>query len=152
MSLTHIGFEGDDADALRAFQWTKIAVAFADDWGPKILAALRAEAPVAPGAGSGRLRDALHFERRTAVGSLTMLFTDDVPYFEYVIKGTTGGQIINPIAARALHWTEGGTDVFAAQVTRGDTPANDFPARVWDRMAEEVQAGFREKVREGLAT
>ena len=151
MSLTNIGLEGDAA-ALRSFKWTKIAVAFADEWGPKLLAALRAEAPVAAGADSGRLRDRLHFERRTGVGSLTMLFTDDVPYFEYVIKGTTGGQVITPVAARALHWNVGGQDFFAASVVRGDTPANDFPSRVWDRMAEEVQAGFREKVREGLAT
>lgn len=149
MSLTNIGFE-DDSAALRSFKWTKIAVAFADEWGPKILAALRAEAPVAQGASSGRLRDALHFERRTGMGSLTMLFSDDVPYFDYVIKGTSGGQIITPVAARALHWTVGGSDVFAMSVTRGDTPANDFPSRVWDRMAEEVQAGFRDKVREGL--
>lgn len=151
MSMTGVGVEGD-SEAFRSFKWTQLAVKFADEWGPKILTALRQEAPVAQeGAGSGRLRDKLHFERKTLIGSLTMLFTDDVPYFPYVIHGTTGGQIIKPVAARALHWTIGGADVFAKQVTRGDTPANDFPSRVWDRMSEEVSNSFRETIREGLA-
>ncbi len=149
MSMTEIGLK-DDAKAFRSFNWTRLAVAFADEWGPRILAALRAEAPVAAGADSGRLRDRLQFQRRTTVGSMTMLFTDDVPYFDYVIKGTTGGQIIKPVAARALHWSNAGSDYFAKSVVRGDTPANDFPSRVWDRMAEEVQNGFRDKIREGL--
>ncbi len=150
MSLTDIGMEGD-SESLAKFKWTDLAVKFADEWGPRLLAALRQEAPVsANGTDSGRLRDALRFERHATVGSLTMLFTDDVPYFPYVIHGTTGGQTINPVAARALHWSSGGSDVFAMSVTRGDTPANDFPSRVWDRMAEEVQNGFRETIREGL--
>lgn len=147
--MTNIGVEGD-AGALQRFKWTELSVKFADEWGPKILMALRQEAPVAPD-GGGRLRDKLHFERRTLIGSITMLFTDDVPYFPYVIKGTTGGQVITPVAARALHWSSGGSDVFAMSVTRGDTPANDFPTRVWDRMAEEVQNGFRNIIRESFA-
>ncbi len=150
MSLTNIGMDGD-AGSLAAFKWTDLAAKFAGEWGPRILAALREEAPVAQGTDSGRLRDALRFEFHAPIGALTMLFTDDVPYFPYVIHGTTGGQIIRPVAARALHWSNGGTDVFAMSVTRGDTPANDFPSRVWDRMAEEVQNGFRDTIREGLA-
>ncbi len=150
MTLTHITVEGD-AGAFKAFKWTELATTFADEWGPKILGALRADAPVAP-TGGGRLRDMLHFERRTSVGTLSMIFSDDVPYFPYVIHGTVGGQIITPKAARSLHWTSGGSDVFAMSVVRGDTPANDFPTRVWVRMQEEVQNGFREIIREGLET
>ena len=151
MSMSGIYTEGDTA-AFRSFRWTELATTWADEWGPILLNALRQEAPVSETAtGSGRLRDALHFERRTTIGSLTMLFTDDVPYFPYVIHGTTGGQVITPVATRALHWNTGGTDVFAKSVIRGDTPANDFPSRVWDRMAEEVTSAFRDTIREGLA-
>jgi hypothetical protein len=150
MSLTGIGFE-DDGKAFASFKWTEIATTFSDEWGPNILANLRAEAPVAPG--GGRLRDALSFERRTRVGTLTMIFSDPgVPYFGYVISGTQGGQLIQPIAARALHWQSGGADFFASQVTRGSTPKNDFPTRVWARMQEEVQSAFRDAIREGLTT
>ena len=148
MSLIGVGVEGD-TDAFRAFNWTEIATTFADEWGPKILGALRLEAPVAP-SGGGRLRDALRFERRTTIGNLTMLFTDDVPFFPYVIHGTEGGQLIQPVAARALHWTSGGSDVFAMSVIRGATPKNDFPERVWSMMQDVVQTAFREAIREGL--
>ena len=151
MSMSGIYSEGDTA-AFDRFRWTELATTFADTWGPMILTALRMEAPVsANGPDSGRLRDALHFERHTGIGSLSMIFTDDVPYFPYVIHGTTGGQTIVPVAARALHWTTGGTDVFAKSVIRGDTPANDFPSRVWDRMADVVMSAFRDTIREGLA-
>jgi len=148
VSMTNIGVE-DDSNALAKYKWTEVASRFAKEWGPRLLAALREEAPVAAD-GGGRLRDRLHFEFHAPIGSMTMLFTDDVPYFDYVIKGTTGGQVITPVAARALHWSSGGSDVFAMSVTRGDTPANDFPSRVWDRMAEEVQTGFRNLIRESL--
>jgi hypothetical protein len=152
MSLSGIGFDGEDAQSeLAKFKWTEIATSFADEWGPNILANLRAQAPVAP-TGGGRLRDALRFERHTSIGHLSMIFSDDVPYFKYVISGTVGGQIINPVAARALHWTSAGADFFAASVIRGATPKNDFPQRVWDRMAPEVATGFREAIEEGMAT
>lgn len=147
-----------DTAAFRSFNWTEVATTFADEWGPKLLESLRREAPVAPD-GGGRLRDRLHFERRTSIGRLSMIFTDDVPYFPYVIEGTDGGTVIQPVAARALHWTATttvpmlagmGTDIFAAQVIRGSTPKNDFPTRVWASMRDVVQDAFREAVREGL--
>ncbi len=149
MSMTGIEVK-DDAQAFRSFNPRRGAVACPPAWAPRMRPAPRAAAPGAAGADAGRRRDRLQFQRRTTVGSMTMLFTDDVPYFDYVIKGTTGGQIIRPVAARALHWSDAGGDYFAKSVVRGDTPANDFPSRVWDRMAEEVQNGFRDKIREGL--
>lgn len=148
MTTINVDVSGD-AEAFASFRWTQIATTFADEWGPKILGALRAEAPVAP-IGGGRLRNRLSFERHTTVGFLSMLFTDDVPYFPYVVHGTEGGQLIQPVATRALHWVSNGQDVFATSVIRGATPKNDFPTRVWDSMREMVQQGFRDAVREGM--
>lgn len=146
MTLLGIRPEGDWHNSLEGFNWTRAATSFADRWGPILLHRLRDDAPVAPN-GGGRLRDALRFQRRTQIGLLTMIFDDrDVPYFPYVIHGTTGGQTIVPVAARSLHWTEGGNSVFAMSVTRGDTPANDFPTRVWSAMRESTQAAFREAI------
>ena len=150
MSLLNVGMRGD-RDAFAKFNWTQAATTFADEWGPKILIALRLAAPVAPD-GGGRLRDALAFERHTSIGHLTMTWSDPVPYFPYVIEGTVGGQLIEPVAAQALHWTSGGSDVFASSVIRGDTPKNDFPVKVWSMMQETVQEAFKEAIREALTT
>jgi hypothetical protein len=150
MSLLNVGITGD-GEAFAKFNWTEAATTFADEWGPKILTALRLAAPVAPD-GGGRLRDALTFERHTSIGFLSMVFSDPVPYFPYVIEGTVGGQLIEPVAAQALHWTSGGSDVFASSVVRGDTPKNDFPTKVWSMMQETVQAAFKQVIREALTT
>lgn len=150
MTIVGISTSGTGSDPLSRWKWTKAATAFADEWGPRILAGLRAGAPVGKGPGAGTLRDRLRYQRTTGVGSLTMLFDDPgVHYFPFVIHGTAGGTIIRPVAARALHWG-GSPGIFATRVVRGATRENDFPSRVWASMSGAVAAGFRQAIQEGF--
>lgn len=150
MSVEPIRVEGNLRQFSR-FEWTRAAGKWAAEAGPLLLAELRAEAPVGTGQTSGKLRDGLRWQKRTRLGKLMMIFdAPDVPYLRYVIDGTSGGQTIAPVAARALHWNNGGGDVFAMSVTRGSTPANDFPSRVWDRMRGEVHHRFTEIIKKEL--
>lgn len=48
-----------------------------------------------------------------------------VEYAPYVEFGT-GPHVIEPDTAEALHWTEGGQDVFATRVMHPGTPAQPF--------------------------
>jgi Bacteriophage HK97-gp10, putative tail-component len=142
VSLT-IEFSGDSiADSPFArFSWTRAAVEWADEAGPMALAALKAEAPVGKtdlsGRKGGRLRDSIRYERETAVGSVTMIFTANVPYAGYVIEGT-GPHVISASAARFLRY-EGsdGQFTYSRQVQHPGTKANPFPERALGGLAAE---------------
>ncbi len=152
MSMIGVSIESSATDK-RKFLFSRAATTWADEIGPQILAKLRQEAPVsANGPDSGRLKDSLNYSRKlTSTSTLLLMFDSrDVPYFPYVIHGTSGGQVIVPVAARALHWSSGGSDVFAKSVTRGDTPANDFPTRVWDSMKRVTEVRFAEIIKKEM--
>lgn len=153
MSLT-IELAGDNpADSPFArFSFTKAAVEWADEAGPMVREALKAEAPVAKtsldGRKGGRLRDSIRYERETGPGSVTMVFTANVPYAGYVIGGT-GPHVISASAARFLRY-EGtaGQVLFSRSVQHPGTKANDFPERALAGVAaEKLQEWFADAVK-----
>lgn len=129
-------FTGDDpADSPFArFSWARAAVAWADEAGPLVREALKREAPVAKpspdGRKGGRLRDSIRYERETAAGSVTAVFTANVPYARYVLEGT-GPHVITASAARALRFYPAGGDtaVFRRSVNHPGTKPDPFPER-----------------------
>jgi hypothetical protein len=140
---------------LRLPELTSQMVLFADETAVEVLAALHAEAPVGkatedPRAGTpGRLRDSIRFARHTQIGRVEMTWWTPVPYAKYVVKGHDApGQLIVPVAANALmFYPKGvGPPVFASSSPGGAAPANDFPARVWDRLSAVIMARFRARV------
>lgn len=141
MSIT-IELAGDSlADSPFArFSWTKAAVEWADEAGPMVRAALKAEAPVGKdgldGRKGGRLRDSVRYERETSVGSVTMIFTASTPYAGYVIEGT-GPHVIAASAARALQFELDGAVTYRRRVNHPGTKPNDFPVRALGGVATE---------------
>jgi Bacteriophage HK97-gp10, putative tail-component len=153
VSLT-IELSGDSIadNPFARFNWTAAAGEWADEAGPMVRAALKQEAPVAPtsfsGRKGGRLRDSIRYERETAVGSVTMLFTANTPYAGFVIEGT-GPHVIAASAARALQFEMDGAVTYARRVNHPGTKANDFPERALGGLAtEKLKEWFADAMRE----
>lgn len=120
------GFVG--VTPLERFNWMKSAVAWADEVGPLVRTALKAQAPVGEGANAGRLRNSIRYERRTRSTLVQLRFGSGVPYAKYVVRGTKAHPIY-PVAARALRFMGSGGVVFAKGVKHPGTRPNDFPRR-----------------------
>jgi hypothetical protein len=153
VSIT-IELDGDSiADSPFArFSWTVAANEWADEAGPMVRAALKAEAPVGKtdlsGRKGGRLRDSIRYERETAAGSVTMTFTANTPYAGYVIEGT-GPHAITASAARALQFSLDGAVTYRRSVNHPGTKANDFPERAIGGFAtEKLKEWFADTMRE----
>ncbi|MGW7001430.1 hypothetical protein ACWGCW_01035 [Streptomyces sp. NPDC054933] len=131
---------------LKRFQWTAIAVEWADAVGPRLADAIRKQAPVAPVNG-GRLRDATRYRRSTSVGIVRLEFhADGVPYVPFVLHATQPHEIL-PRAALTLHWTTpGGGSVFARKVNHPGTKGNNYPARAYTARRSDIIASFRAAV------
>lgn len=112
--------------------------------GPLVLEAMKQEAPVykydddklSRGHKVGELRESIKMDSSSGgVGKgIEMVFTTDVPYAKYVIKGTKGPYPITPVNALMLHWNRGGEDVYRSQVSHPGIHANDFPKRAVDKV------------------
>jgi len=123
----NMGVEYSGGQGLAKFKALAVLTKWADLVGPEMREALKDKAPVGQGAGAGRLRDSIRYERETFGGGLTMRWTANVPYARYVIDGTAPHEI-RPVAARALHWG-GKPGVFAKVVHHPGTQPNDFPEK-----------------------
>ena len=135
---------------LGRFQWKAAAVKWADEIGPIVRSELKAKAPVAKdGAGAGRLRDSIRYERNTVGGGVTATFTAYVPYAKYVVEGT-GPHIIRARAARYLHWKDAGGDHFAKQVNHPGTKPNDFAKRAVEPLVPLIQHRFATILKQAL--
>lgn len=135
---------------LARFRFMKAAVGWADEVGPLVRAGLKAKAPVAKqGAGAGRLRDSIRYERNTTSGGVTLSFTAYVPYAKYVIEGTPP-HLIRARAARYLHWKDGSGDHFAKQVNHPGTRPNDFPRRAIGPLEPLIRKRFAEILNQAL--
>jgi HK97 gp10 family phage protein len=137
-------------DPLRRFEWTRLAVRWADEVGPLTRTALKAKAPVGKGQGAGRLRDSIRYQRRTLGGAVVLEFTANTPYAKYVLSGTSAHEI-RPKAARVLHWVDAsGNDRFAAAVRHPGTKPNRFPEKAVLPLLPLIQRRFKEIVTEQL--
>lgn len=153
MSIT-LEFTGDDPaeNPFARFSWTRAAVAWMDEAGPLVREALKREAPVAKatpdGRKGGRLRDSIRYERETAAGNVTGIFTANVPYARYVLEGT-GPHVITAQAARALRFYPGGegTPVFRRSVNHPGTKANPFNERALLPLEPLLRRTFADAVR-----
>lgn len=135
---------------LGRFQFLKAATTLADEVGPLVRTALKDKAPVAKeGAGAGRLRDSIRYERNTTGGGVTATFTAYTPYAKYVIEGT-GPHIIRARAARALHWKDASGDRFARAVNHPGTKPNRFPERAITPLEPLIRKRFAEILKEAL--
>lgn len=134
---------------LRAFQWSAAATEWADEIGPVVRDAMKAAAPVAPGPGSGRLRDSIRYERATTPGGITITWTANVPYARFVTSGTAP-HLIRPRAARALHWQAAGGGRFARLVNHPGTQANPFAEHALERLLPDVQQRLQDIVETAL--
>lgn len=118
----------EDFDALAAMtEWAKT-------WSRLVTAELARQAPVGQDENAGRLRDSIGEPGiKTGAGRVSMTWTSDVPYAEFVIAGTAPHPIY-PKNVRALHFD----DVFAAHVDHPGTKPNPFPQTAIDRLLPEM--------------
>jgi Bacteriophage HK97-gp10, putative tail-component len=101
--------------------------------GPIAEEAIKAEAPVYKGGGSGnhfggmpgRLRDSIQYRPAGEYGAEISV---GVPYAKYVINGTQP-HTIAPRNATVLHWVQNNEDHFAYRVDHPGNQANNFPER-----------------------
>jgi HK97 gp10 family phage protein len=137
------------------FNWMRTAVGWADEAGPMMRTALKAEAPVGTGPRSGRLRTSIRYERNVRAGSVTMTFTANTPYAKYVLEGTREHDIY-PVAARYLHFIGKRGPVFVgprgsgAHVHHPGTKPNPFPQRALGPMEPMLQRTFRQALETAL--
>lgn len=125
---------------LAKFNLKAALAAWADEVGPVVREALKDAAPVGVGAGAGRLRDSIRYERQAAVTGITLLFTANTPYAKYVIDGTAPHEI-RPKAARMLHWTgDGGESHFGRVVHHPGTQPNNFAERAIKPLETAIRA------------
>lgn len=144
-----ITVSGLEVNPFEAFKWTISAARWADEVGPLVRSALKVESPVAPGPGSGRLRDSIRYERSTGAGEMALTFSTTVPYARYVLDGTPP-HLIRPRAARALRFTQGGQTHFSQLVHHPGTRANKFPEKAIRPLLPLIQQRFAEIVQSGL--
>jgi hypothetical protein len=137
------------------FDWTKAAVNTADNVAPKITDNIQLETPVR----TGRLQSSIYYRRYTTFGEkIRMEFVSQVPYAKYVVYGTgmRGGwrsdyyQILPIPPNTVLRFVVNGEVVFARKVMHPGIKANNFPARGWERVREEVVDEIRDQVRRAL--
>jgi len=148
------------------FQWKVASAKWADTIGPVIRDAMKAAAPVgqpqevasgtiATQSRPGRLRSSIRYERGGTGGSTTATFTAYTPYAGYVIGGTKAHEIW-PVAARYLHFAQGGVERFVgprgtqAHVNHPGTTANPFHRRAMEELMDWVQETFTEIMQEAL--
>lgn len=140
----------------RQFLWLKAATTWADEVGPAVRAALKANAPVGQGPRAGRLRDSIRYHRNTTGSSVNVVFNAYTPYAKYVVEGTRAHEIY-PKAARYLHFKgRYGEDVFVgprgtpAHVNHRGTKANPFNRRAMQAMRPYMQAAYTRIMREAM--
>lgn len=136
--------------ALRRFEWAAVANPWADVVGPVVKAVIKEQAPVSPqGPNAGRLRDSITYEKKTGAASVTMTYATGVPYARYVVDGTVP-HLIEPRAAKALHWVDRSGDHFARLVHHPGTRPNPFARRAMEMMLPFIQRTFRDSVLKAL--
>jgi HK97 gp10 family phage protein len=140
----------------KQFVWLRAAVKWADEVGPAVRTALKANAPVGQGPRAGRLRDSIRYQRTTTGASVSITFNAYTPYARYVIEGTRP-HAIYPVAARYLHFKgRSGGDVFvgprgsSAHVNHPGTKANPFNRRAMQEMRPYLQATYTRIMREEI--
>jgi hypothetical protein len=129
--------------------------AWSKEVGPIAEEAVKAEAPVYKGGGSGnhlggmpgKLKDSIHWRPAGSYGAEIVV---GVPYAQYVLGGTRP-HMIEPRNSTVLHWVAGNEDHFAPSVSHPGNRANKFPERAlrpWGplfahRMKELVEESMR---------
>lgn len=101
---------------------------WAAEVGPVLATEIRRRAPVSPTQSGGRLRSSIRFEQRGSGQGLQLRYLSDAPYARVVTDGSRAHRI-EPRNARALHWMDGGRDVFARAVNHPGTRPNPFPRK-----------------------
>ena len=110
---------------------------------PFVLHELKAKAPVK----TGRFKDSIGFRVESGVGVIKINFVSTAPYARYVLEGTEGGTIIEPVKTMALRFTgSDGNYVFAKSVVRGATPANEFNVEVAERIKPVILSAFAQSI------
>lgn len=144
LSITQSGIGGP----LHRFQWMTRAVAWADEVGPITRTLLKGQAPVGKGPRAGRMRGAIRYSRTTTPTMVRLEFKAHTPYAGYTITGTRP-HTITAVAARMLHWKEGGRDFFRKSVHHPGTHPNPWHHRAM-RVAEPIAMAAYRRIMEGL--
>lgn len=128
-----------------SFAVRKAMTEWGDEAGHTVRDALKAETPVR----TGRLRASERYSRTFHGDSLRLEFTANTPYAPYPIWGTRP-HIIEPKAARALHWVNGSGSHFARIVHHPGNRPNNFPERVMAELSDSVKQLLADKIQEAL--
>lgn len=144
LSMTMVG-DSEAKNRLAGFTAQVKMVAWADRVGPKILDALKEEAPEGKGPGAGRLKNSIKFERSSSLGisGVTLKFHTDVPYAASVIDGALP-HTISATSARFLQFPDkDGTMIYRTSVNHpGIKNPNRFNDRALERMLPEIASSF----------
>lgn len=105
---------------------------------PILLEGMRANAPVR----TGRYQSTIRVAQYTGYGEkgVKLVVYGDSPLSSYIIKGTRA-HVIQARNAKYLRWTwADGSIGFAQKVNHPGTKPNQFPARAWTGVADDVRA------------
>lgn len=149
--LLALSMPGDSSVAkdLSEFDARVLMAAWGHEWGERLKSAIKDEAPYRDdedGTGSGEhLRDSIEFAGVKAIaGGISMSWTSDVPWAEFVITGTRPHDIYARFA-RMLHWVDGsGHDQFRRMVHHPGTDPNTFPLTALEHLLPEMTSSFAE--------
>lgn len=142
------GLAGDSGAASRmeAFNATLRMVGWADKTGLLMEHELKAQAPTDKRgrAGAGRLKNSIHYQRRTSIGKIVLTFHSDDPAARWVIDGTRPHPITpNGTGHLALHFPDAsGEMIFRNHVQHRGSHANPFHEKALERMLPVINSSF----------
>jgi hypothetical protein len=136
------------AARLNAREWEKRKKDTYRKIGARLLEFAQEEAPVGEGDGD-HLRDDLEVLISHGKEPIKIRAKTKKALLGMITSGTRPHRI-EPVIARALHWTSGGADFFAAYVDHPGTAPNDFLGRAAKEAAPDLEDILRESAEDWL--
>jgi len=140
-----LNFKADNVSIFKRFSFVRATSRWAEEIGPVMEAAIRAEAPVGKKNG-GRLRESITFRKKTGISGVALEFGSNVPYAKFVEDGTPPHLILPRRATRLRFESRGGDIVYSPYVHHPGTKPNPFARRAVERMSPLIAESFKANV------
>jgi HK97 gp10 family phage protein len=140
-----LDFKADNVSIFKRFSFIRATSRWAEEIGPVLEAAIRAEAPVGKKNG-GRLRESIKFRKRAGISGVALEFGSDVPYASFVEDGTPPHLILPRRASMLRFESRSGETVYSPYVHHPGTKPNPFARRAVERMSPFIMESFKANV------
>lgn len=138
-------FDAKNVSIFKRFSFIRATSRWADEIGPLMEAAIKANAPVSK-KGGGRLRESITFRKKTGISGVALEFGSNVPYAEYVERGTPPHLILPRRATMLRFEGRGGDIVYSPYVHHPGTRPNPFARQAVERMSPFIMESFKMNV------